>query len=428
VLLRVLRIRAATDGSDSVGWRLGGDLDATVVALVQQASAQAAASWAELDTATTAIRAGTGAAAALFSGVPGPPSQRGGANWLLDCARWGHVRTRLASVAAELGVFTALADGPMPATRLVDMLGVAANELAPILAALVRMTVLTEIEAGYQPAEEIRAMFAMRHGTEALVLGAELAHVYWQPLGRLEHVARTGELSLDLHDPQVSTRFYGGLARYNMLSFPGYFRVVRPVATVLASALSDSSAVLDVGAGSGVWGSAFAVTMPDSRVTFLDRAQVLAQAKENAKRLGFIDRAAFTPIDLSAQEFGDGTADVLTLGQVCHALPRSELPTLLARCGRALRPGGVLVLADLILGADHVGPNSYLHFAVKELVSTGGEILSYADYYELLRQAGFTEPKWFRFDGLDVMLATWGSRGELPVKVPGAVTMNAKVQ
>lgn len=411
VLLRVLRVGAVVTGDSERGWTCGPDITDATRAEALRAARAAAVGWADL---------GAPGAHDEFAAVPGPPVTDPGPEWLLDRAWWGHVRTRAASAAAEMGVFAALAGGPMPAAALAEHTGAPIGDLMPVLVALSRVGVLVEAADGIAAAPALAAALSARRGVEAVELGAALAHEYWTPLGGLADAVRTGALTLDLHDPDVAGRYYGRLARYNSLSFPGYFRVSRAVATAVSAARADVATIVDAGAGSGVWGVAFAAVVPGATVTFLDREQVLAQARRNAEKLGIADRAAFTPVDLTTGELGDGTADLLTLGQVCHTQPRTELPALLRRCARALRPGGVLVLAELILDADETKPVPYLHFAVKELISTGGEVFGFPGYADLVRDAGFGDLRWFRIDGLDVLLAVRGCDGVLPDTVPGA--------
>ena len=72
---------------------------------------------------------------------------------------------------------------------------------------------------------------------------------------------------------------------------------------------------------------------------------------------------------------------------------------------RALRPGGWLVLADSILNDQRDGPLEYLYFAVREFISTQGDILSLSEYTRLLAEAGLTSSRCYRLNGIDVILA-----------------------
>jgi len=86
-----------------------------------------------------------------------------------------------------------------------------------------------------------------------------------------------------------------------------------------------------------------------------------------------------------------GGSDLVLMGQLCHALDRGALPALLAEAGRALAPGGALLIGDQVLNRDRTGPPQRLLFGLKLLVGTRGEVLSWPEYAALLRAAGFTE-------------------------------------
>ena len=371
-----------------------------------KAGRDVAANWALVGDATELLRHGkTDDLAQLWADIPPAPADTTGPVWALDTIRYGYLRCRALSAAVELGLLTALREGPRSASGFdIDTSGA---QLA--LDTLHRLGICERDGDDYRLGTAAATLFGSPRAASAFYLAAGLAHDFWSALGAMDEVARTGELAFDLQDPVAASRYYLRLARYNSLVFPGYLRLAETVATAVDGQIGKPDAtIVDVGTGSAVWAAAFARTWPSSRVHLLDRAPVLAQARANMTRLGVADRATFAEIDLISDEFGDGSADVLILGQICHTQPEATLPGLFRRCAAALRPGGVLLLGDSVLENSGIAPAGYLDFALKELVGTGGGILTDAEYRELLAQAGFTDVTLRRFPELDVFVAVVG--------------------
>lgn len=380
VLTRVLRLGGVVHGPEL---RAAQDVTTAVVEEARAAADREAARWPSLADPAAVL---TDELLARLR----PEADEPGATWLMDRVTTGHLRNRAVAAAVDSGALFSLADG-----------GTCAPELKEALERL-------EIGA-------LTQLLSTDRARSALKIAGELAQRFWPALGRFADVARTGALALDLHDEPTATSFYRLLARYNSLVFPAYFRQAAAVAAGLRG-----GRVLDVGAGSGVWGAAFAREWPDAEVGFLDRAQVLDEARRNARRLGVSDRTWFAETDLAEDGFGEDVADVLVLGQICHTQPSSALPGLFAKCATALRHDGVLVVADMALDASEISPAGYVHFGIKEFVSTAGMILTIDEYAGLLADAGFATLRCHRFSGLDVFLASKNPRVSLPASLPGS--------
>jgi SAM-dependent methyltransferase len=382
-------------------------ITAEVFAGLTEAASEVAANWAAVGDAADLLRSGGAGGLAHIWAAIGPVSADAstGAAWALDTTRQGYLRCRAVSAAVELGLLTALRDGPRDAASLAAALEIDRGGVALGLDGMHRLGACERTGDKYQLGFAMSALLSTPRATSAFELAAGLAHEFWAALGALEDVARTGRLAFDLQDPAAASRYYLRLARYNSLVFPGYLRLAETVAKAVEDKVATAEAtIVDVGTGSGVWAAAFARAWPSCRVRLLDRGPVLAQAKANLSRLGVASRATFGEIELVGDAFGDGTADVLILGQICHTQPEPTLPDLMRRCADALRPGGLLLLCDSVLQDSGTAPVSYLDFAIKELVATGGAILTDDAYRRLLADAGFTDVTLRRFGELDVFI------------------------
>src|SRR5262245_65062065 len=76
--------------------------------------------------------------------------------------------------------------------------------------------------------------------------------------------------------------------------------------------------VIDVAAGSGIWGIAVAQKSPHVRVTAVDWAGMIPTTKRITEKFGVRDRFHFIGGDLSDANFGSGY-HVATLGHILHS-------------------------------------------------------------------------------------------------------------
>ena len=175
-------------------------------------------------------------------------------------------------------------------------------------------------------------------------------------------------------------------------------------ANALADALELDKApgpvtVLDLAAGSGVWGIALAKRAPRVRVTAVDWPGVLPATRRTAERQGVADRFRFVAGDLLAVEFGTGY-QVATLGHILHSEGETRSRELLAKTAVALAPGGTIAIAEWLVDPDRTGPPIGLIFAVNMLVNTDqGDTFSFDEIAGWLREAGFRDARQLEVPG-----------------------------
>ncbi|MBI4873798.1 MAG: methyltransferase domain-containing protein [Acidobacteria bacterium] len=147
--------------------------------------------------------------------------------------------------------------------------------------------------------------------------------------------------------------------------------------------------LLDIGGGSGAYSIAFAQANPNLRAEVFDLAPVLAIAREHIAGAGLAGRISTRSGDLRTDEFGAGY-DLILLSAICHMLSAGENRDLLRRCGRALAPGGRVLIRDFILDPGRTSPVPAALFALNMLVATrGGSTYTLAEYTAWLEEAGF---------------------------------------
>src|SRR4029077_13338075 len=99
--------------------------------------------------------------------------------------------------------------------------------------------------------------------------------------------------------------------------------------------------VIDLAAGSGIWGIALAQKSPRLRVTAVDWAGMIPTTKRITQKFGVRDRFDFVEGDLSKANFGSGY-DVATLGHILHSEGEQRSRQLLKKTFRALKSGGTI--------------------------------------------------------------------------------------
>ncbi len=150
--------------------------------------------------------------------------------------------------------------------------------------------------------------------------------------------------------------------------------------------------VLDIAAGHGVWGLAFAKKYPRAQVVALDWAQVLEVARENARAAGVADR--FSTIAGSAFDVELGSNyDVLLAPNFLYHFNTADCIHFLRRAHAALRPGGILAIVEFVPNQDRVTPPGPAGFSLIMLATTPeGDAYTVAEYSDMLAQSGFSAP------------------------------------
>jgi precorrin-6B methylase 2 len=174
------------------------------------------------------------------------------------------------------------------------------------------------------------------------------------------------------------------------------FPMSYPSAQVLARHLqlnSTPARVLDLAAGSGVWGIALAQSSPQVSVTAVDWPEVIPITRKTAARFGLADRFSFVEGDLLQADFGSNHT-VATLGHILHSEGRERSRALLAKTFAALAPGGTIAIAEFLVNPDRRGPIGGLLFAVNMLVNTdAGDTFSFEEIGAWLAEAGFVDAR-----------------------------------
>ncbi len=146
--------------------------------------------------------------------------------------------------------------------------------------------------------------------------------------------------------------------------------------------------VLDISAGHGLYGIAFARHNPNARVVGLDWANVLEVAKENASKAGVGDRYSTIAGSAFDVDLGSGY-DIILIPNFLHHFDVATNEKLLRKVHAALVPGGIAVTPDFIPNEDRISPQRDAMFSLQMLNTPAGDAYTFSELEKMFRNAGF---------------------------------------
>ena len=147
--------------------------------------------------------------------------------------------------------------------------------------------------------------------------------------------------------------------------------------------------ILDIAAGHGLYGLAFATKNPQTEIVALDWANVLEVAKENARKVGVSDR--YSTLAGSAFDVDYGTGyDLVLLTNFLHHFDLPTCETLLRKVHAALAGGGRAVTLEFVPNEDRISPPEAAGFSLMMLGSTpSGDAYTFPELERMFGNAGF---------------------------------------
>lgn len=305
---------------------------------------------------------------------------------------WGYAPPLIIEAAVRHGVFDTLDQGPKTIAELQKASGASERGLAAILDVLAGLQLLHKDAAGtYSLAPESAAFLV---SGKPGYLGGLIRHTADDLLPkwlRLNDVVATGGPVKAVNQEPAGTEFF---EKFVNDIFPMSYPPAQDLAKYLRlDLMSGEVRVLDLAAGSGVWGIALAQSAEQVRVSAVDWPGVLKVTRKNAEKFGLADRFTYREGDLQQADFGSGY-QVATLGHILHSEGEQRSRKLLAKTFDALAPGGTIAIAEFLVNKDRSGPVNGLIFAVNMLVNTEeGSTWSFEEIASWLEEAGFVDAR-----------------------------------
>ena len=300
-----------------------------------------------------------------------------------------HQRTEALKAAIELEVFTAIGEGNTTAAEIAKRCQTSEKGMRVLCDYLATMEMLTK--QGNQYALTLDSSVFLDKRSPGYLGGAVeflCSPMLLEGFNHMTEAVRKGGTAVSEEgttgpENPIWVKFARGMA--GMMSMPAQ----------LMAKLVDPNAdrklkILDIAAGHGLFGIAFAAQNKQAEITAVDWRAVLEVAKENAEKAGVADR--YSTIEGSAfdVEFGTGY-DLVLLTNFLHHWDPPTNEKLMRKVRAALADGGRAVTLEFVPNDDRVTPPEVAGFSMVMLVGTpSGDAYTFAELERMFANAGFS--------------------------------------
>lgn len=300
---------------------------------------------------------------------------------------WAARRTQVLIAGIELALFTHIAQGSHTPGEITQAAGASRRGTVRLLDALVGMGYLTKRGSRYG-LKPVAREFLVRGRDSYRGDGVEVIKRHWPHWAQLARAVRTGRPVVSVDTEKRGRDFFPKLVKgIFATSFAGGQAAVRALSR---NARRRIRWILDVAAGSGAWSIPFAQAMPQARVVALDFPAVARITRQYARRYGVAKQYEYLEGNLRQVDLGRQRYDLVILGNIVHSEGASWGRVLLRRSQRALRDGGLLLIAEILPNDTRTGPAIPLLFSLNMLLhSQEGDVFTLREYRRWLRAAGF---------------------------------------
>jgi predicted nicotinamide N-methyase len=300
-----------------------------------------------------------------------------------------HQRTEAIKAAIELSLFSAIAAGNTSAQELAQACGASERGTRILCDYLVIIGFLTKQDNSYALTPD-SAMFLDKNSPAYMgtaiefMLSPMLTDNFKDLTGVVKKGGSTSERSTIAPDHPVWVKFARAMAP------------VMAMPSQLLAQLVDPNAnrrlrILDIAAGHGLYGLAFAKRNAQVEVTAVDWLNVLEVAKENAQLAGVSDRYQTRSGSAFDVDYGAGY-DIILLTNFLHHFDPETCEALLRKVYGSLADGGRAVTLEFIPNPDRVSPPQAAAFSLTMLGGTpGGDAYTFAELETMFRNSGFAQ-------------------------------------
>jgi hypothetical protein len=308
--------------------------------------------------------------------------------------------------AVELGLFTELAKGAMPAEAIGERLSLHPRSLRDFLDALVSLRMLErDVDGLYSNTPEADTF--LDRAKPAYIGGMlEMANTRLYPFwGSLTEALRTGRPQ---NEAKSGGNFFEALYA-DPLRLEGFLSAMTGLSLGAARAMAekfpwgDYKTFIDIGGAQG--GVPVQVALAHSHLTggIFDLPAVRPIFEKYVAQHGLHDRLRFYPGDF----FNDPlpSADVLVMGHILHDWDIEEKRMLLRKAFDALPEGGALIVFEALIDDERRENTFGFLMSLNMLIETpGGFDYTGADCSLWMREAGFRETRVEHLAGPDSMV------------------------
>src|SRR6266581_1265707 len=300
-------------------------------------------------------------------------------------------KTAAIKAAVELNIFTALADSPATADAIAHQAKASPRGMRILCDFLTLLGFLTKSGDRYSLTPD-SAVFLNRKSPA--YAGGTLEFLL------SDHLRNAFDLLTDAVRNGGTAQAQDGSVAPEHPMWISFARNMGPLMAPAAGGLAELIAldpvrptkVLDIAAGHGVWGLAFAKKFRRATVVALDWAPVLEVARENARSAGVADRFSMIAGSAFDVELGENY-DVVLIPNFLHHFNTADCIQFLKRAHAALRSGGTVAIVEFVPNEDRVTPPGSAGFSLIMLATTPeGDAYTFAEYADMLVESGFSPP------------------------------------
>jgi SAM-dependent methyltransferase len=254
---------------------------------------------------------------------------------------YGPAYARAIVVATEQGMFDSLAAGPLPSGAVAAACGTDPRATAKLLNLLVTMRYLKVRDGEYRLERHVRRwLLADKPGSirDAVLM----KRLEWRWIEQLDPLIQDGT-TIDVHGNMTAE------------DWALYQNGMRAQANVLAPLLgraipvpAGARAMLDVGGSHGYYSVILCRRHPGLRATVFDLPSAVEHAAPLLAEEGMGDRVVLQAGDALTDDLGESVYDLIVVFSLVHHFDDATNRLLVAKLARALRPGGALVIGELL--------------------------------------------------------------------------------
>lgn len=292
--------------------------------------------------------------------------------------------SRIVLTAVELGVFGSLSEGAGASVDVAAEIGADPRATDRLMNALVALGLLTkdgDLFSNTAEAGRYLVPSSPEYAGGALMHAANL----WESWSTLTDAVRRGRAVFEREerpDRDWTTSFISAMDWNARAHAPELIGLID---------LDGVGRVLDVGGGSGAYAIEMCRAKPDLEAVVFDLPQVVPITQGYIERAGMASRVTTAAGDYTADELGRDF-DLVLLSQILHSNSPSENLELLARCRRALRRAGRIVIQEFVVDESRTSPANAVIFALNMLVGTrAGDTYTQSEITAWLDAAGFAD-------------------------------------
>jgi hypothetical protein len=291
-------------------------------------------------------------------------------------------------VVAELGVATALLDGPRSVEDLAEATNADSDALGRIIRFLTALGVFRSAEGGVEITDLGRTL-ADGPADSVRGLARYWMETHYSPFSGLLHTARTGEtgatkvLGKPFFDWVGESSHLSELQNYAMA---GGGRAARGD-LLDAYQVPEGQTIADIGGADGALLAELLAKAPERKGIVFDLPKVVAKATETLAAAGVDKRATVVAGDFFVDSVP--VADVYVMSVVLHDWDNAAATRILRNIAGAATPGARLVLVEMVM-SEGDGPHFTKMIDLTMLAMLGGRERSETEWRGLLAESGFT--------------------------------------